>query len=103
VRNAWRVALREALTGLLIGLLIGAAAFAQALWVTGTLQLAATIAVTILAICIWSTTVGSIVPIAAHRLGVDPAVLSAPLITTLVDATGLLIYLTIAKLILDQI
>jgi magnesium transporter len=103
VRNAWRVALREALTGLLIGLLIGAAAFAQALWVTGTLQLAITIAVTILAICVWSTTVGSIVPIAAHRLGVDPAVLSAPLITTLVDATGLLIYLTIAKLILDQI
>jgi magnesium transporter len=39
----------------------------------------------------------------AHRFGVDPAVLSAPLITTLVDATGLLIYLTIAKLILDQI
>jgi magnesium transporter len=103
VRNAWRVAVREALTGLLIGLLIGSVAFGQALWITGTLPLAVTIAVTILAICVWSTTVGSIVPIAAHRLGVDPAVLSAPLITTLVDATGLLIYLTIAKWILDQI
>jgi magnesium transporter len=43
-----------------------------------------------------------IVPIAAHRLGIDLSV-SAPLITTLVDATGLLIYLTIAKVILDQI
>jgi magnesium transporter len=103
VRHAWRVALREATTGLLVGLLIGVIAFAQAFWVTSDFKLAMTIAITICAICIWSTTVGSVVPIAAHRLGVDPAVLSAPLITTLVDATGLLIYLTIAKMILDQI
>ena len=103
VRHAWRVALREAATGMLVGLLIGAIAFGQALWVTGRFDLALTIAVTLCAICVWSTTVGSIVPIAAHRVGIDPAVLSAPLITTLVDATGLLIYLTIAKIILDQI
>jgi magnesium transporter len=103
VRNAWRVALREAVTGMLVGLLVGAAAFGQALWITSTINLAITIAATLFAICVWSTTVGSIVPIVAHRFGVDPAVLSAPLITTLVDATGLLIYLTIAKLILDQI
>jgi len=44
--------------------------------------------------------VGALIPIAAQRFGVDPAVLSAPLITTLVDATGLVIYFTIAKAIL---
>lgn len=103
VKHAWRVALRESSTGTLIGVLIGLIAFGQAYWVTQDWHLAATIATTILVICVWSTTVGSIVPIAAHRFGVDPAVLSAPLITTLVDATGLLIYLTIAKIILDQI
>lgn len=103
VKHAWRVALREATTGLLVGVMIGIIAFVQAFWVTRDFKLALTIAVTVCAICVWSTTVGSIVPIAAHRIGVDPAVLSAPLITTLVDATGLLIYLTIAKLILDQI
>jgi Mg/Co/Ni transporter MgtE len=42
----------------------------------------------------------ALVPIAAERAGVDPAVLSAPMITTLVDATGLVIYFTIAKIIL---
>jgi magnesium transporter len=52
------------------------------------------------AICIWSTTIGSMIPILAERFGVDPAVLFAPLITTPVDATGLIIYFTIAKMIL---
>jgi len=103
VKNAWRVALREATTGLLVGVMLGIVAFGQAYWVTRDFKLALTITVTVCAICVWSTAVGSIIPIAAHRVGVDPAVLSAPLITTLVDATGLLIYLTIAKLILDQI
>jgi magnesium transporter len=103
VKQAWRVVLRESLTGLMVGGLIGVVAFAQAYWVTHDLKLALTIAVTVCAICVWSTTVGAIIPIVAHHFGVDPAVLSAPLITTLVDATGLLIYLSIAKLILDQI
>ncbi len=103
MHNAWRVVMRESSTGLLVGMLIGLIAFGQAYWVTHDPLLALTIAATVCAICLWSTTVGSIIPIIAHRVGVDPAVLSAPLITTLVDATGLLIYLTIAKIILDQI
>ncbi|MFN8001863.1 MAG: magnesium transporter [Acidobacteriota bacterium] len=77
VKHAWRVALRESTTGLLVGLLIGCVAFGQAYWVTHDWHLAVTIATTILVICVWSATVGSLVPIAAHRFGVDPAVLSA--------------------------
>lgn len=103
VKHAWRVVLREAMTGLMVGVLIGVVAFAQAYWITHDLKLALTIAVTVCAICVWSTAVGAVIPIAAHRIGVDPTVLSAPLISTLVDATGLLIYMSIAKLILDQI
>ncbi|MEP7337368.1 MAG: magnesium transporter [Acidobacteriota bacterium] len=103
VKHAWRVAVREGTTGLVVGALLGFVAFGQAYWVTQDWHLALTISTTILAICVWSTTVGAIIPITAHRFGVDPAVLSAPLITTLVDATGLLIYLTIAKIILTQI
>jgi magnesium transporter len=103
VKHAWRVVLREATTGVIVGLLVAPVAFGQALlWHVST-ELALTVAVTMFAICVWSTTVGSLVPITAQRFGVDPAVLSAPLITTLVDATGLVIYFTIAKLILTQI
>jgi magnesium transporter len=103
VRHAWRVVLRESLTGLMVGGLIGVVAFAHAYWFTHDYKLALTIAITVCAICVWSSMVGAIIPIVAHHFGVDPAALSAPLITTLVDATGLLIYLSIAKLILDQI
>lgn len=103
LRSAWRVVLREAMTGAIVGLSIGMFAFAFASLRGSPTALALTVSVTMFAICVWSTTVGSLIPIVAHRFGIDPAVLSAPLITTLVDATGLLIYLTIAKIILDQI
>ncbi len=100
VQHAWRVVLREATTGMVLGLLVAIVAFGQALLWRAPMLLALTVSVTMFAICVWSTTVGSLIPIAAERVGVDPAVLSAPMITTLVDATGLIIYFTIAKLIL---
>ena len=103
MRHAWRVVVREASTGMIVGLLVAPVAFGQALLWNVPIALAITVAVTMLAICLWSTTVGSLVPIVAERFGIDPAVLSAPLITTLVDATGLVIYFSIAKIILQQI
>jgi magnesium transporter len=93
--------MREATTGLVVGLMVAPVAFGQALLWRVPLELALTVSVTMFVICLWSTTVGSLIPIAAQRFGVDPAVLSAPLITTLVDATGLIIYFSIAKVILQ--
>ena len=100
LKDAWRVLGREATTGVIVGLLVGGVAFGRALLWGAHMPLAITVAITVLTICTWSTTVGSLIPIAAERFGVDPAVLSAPLITTLVDATGLIIYFRIAKVIL---
>jgi magnesium transporter len=100
-RDAWRVLLREAGTGFLVGMLLAAVALARALTWGAQMPLAMTVAVAVLAICTWSTTIGSLIPIVAQRLGLDPALLSAPLIATLVDATGLLIYFGIAKLVLN--
>jgi magnesium transporter len=98
--DARRVVLREALTGLVLGVMVGVVAFGQARLAGAHFALAGTVSITMVAICLWSTTVASFVPLAADRFGVDPAVLSAPLITTLVDATGLLIYLTVATIVL---
>ena len=58
------------------------------------------IALAILGICMWANSVGALVPLLARRFGIDPAVISAPLISTLVDATGLVIFYTVAILLL---
>jgi magnesium transporter len=100
LQDARRVLMREATTGVIVGVLIGAIAFGRALLWGVQMPLAVSVGVSVLAICTWSTTVGCLIPLAAEKLRVDPAVLSAPLITTLVDATGLVIYFGIAKAIL---
>jgi magnesium transporter len=101
VPDVWRVLARELSTGALVGTVIAAVAFGYALLWGQHMPLAVTVAVTVLAICTWSTTVGALIPLAAERFGLDPTVLSSPLITTLVDATGLVIYFSIAKAILN--
>ena len=54
------------------------------------------IGLTLLGVCLWANIVGGLVPLLARACGIDPAIVSAPLITTLVDATGLIIYYSIA-------
>ena len=100
LREVWRVLGRETSTGAAIGVLIAAVAFGRALLWGSSFELALTVSISVLVICAWSTTIGSLIPLMAHRMRIDPAVLSAPLIATLVDATGLVIYFSIAKVIL---
>jgi len=101
--DAVRVLWREARTGIFLGLLVGLVAFGRSLlWGVG-INLAITVAVTVLAICTWATTVASLIPILAARVGIDPTVVSAPLMATLIDATGLVIYFSLAAMILPQL
>src|SRR5262249_30580564 len=75
--QAGRVLTREMTIGIMIGLLVGVVAFFRALLWGQQTPLAFTVSLTVIAICMWSTTVGSLIPIVAERIGVDPAVLSA--------------------------
>ena len=54
-----------------------------------------------MAIVIWAGSVGALLPLVAAKVGVDPAVVSGPLMSTLVDATGLVIYFSIARALLS--
>jgi magnesium transporter len=95
--DAWKVLLRECSTGLLLGLMLGGIGLFYAhYWRSQPWRLAQVIGLTILCICVWANTIGALVPLLAKRCGIDPAVISAPFITTLVDATGLVIYFSIA-------
>jgi Mg/Co/Ni transporter MgtE len=93
----------EIAAGLLLGLLLGTIAFGRALLWGVHSDLAACVAVTILVVCAWANAVGALVPLGAQKLGIDPTVVSAPLITTLVDASGLFIYFTVAHLMIAQL
>lgn len=100
-RNIGEAWLREISVGLLLGLVMGAAALiiTTFIWKEG-FEVAEVVALTLPLVVMWSTTVGTIVPIVAERINIDPAVISGPLIATTVDVTGLIIYYTLAGVIL---
>ena len=59
-----------------------------------------TVGVTVLVLVVWAAVIGAVLPLALSKMRVDPAVVSAPMISSLVDGTGLIIYFTLAQLIL---
>jgi magnesium transporter len=94
-----RVVWREARVGLLLGAMLATAGFVPITLFFDS-DIALIVAVTLVSICTWATLAGSTLPLLARRAGVDPAVVSAPVITTLVDGTGLVIYFMVAKAVL---
>jgi magnesium transporter len=100
---------REFVSGLTLGLILGAVGIAriclwQALgwfdygqyWV----RVAATVGVSLVGIVLWGSIAGAMLPFVLKRIGLDPATSSAPFVATLVDVTGLIIYFSVAKVIL---
>jgi magnesium transporter len=96
---AW-VLRKEVLTAGTMGLVIAAVAFGRAEWLGVGAEMGQVVAVTIFAVVTWSAAVAAVLPLLLRKLRIDPAVVSAPLITTLVDGTGLMIYFSVAKFIL---
>jgi magnesium transporter len=104
----WRVMRREIWSGLALGSILGTIGFLRiSLWSTFSdlygphwLLVAITVAVALVGIVLWGTLSGSMLPFVLRRLGFDPAASSAPFVATLVDVTGLLIYFSVAAVIL---
>jgi magnesium transporter len=108
VRDWWRVMRRELLAGLSLGAILGIIGFLRiSLWsafsdVYGPhwLLVAITVSVTLVGVVLWGTLSGSLLPFLLKRLGFDPAASSAPFVATLVDVTGLVIYFSVALVVL---
>ncbi|MFN8524255.1 MAG: magnesium transporter [Chloroflexota bacterium] len=99
-RDIFRVLRREVAVGLLLGTVMAVATYARA-WLLGVgAEVGPAVAVAALFIVSWAATVGAVLPLVLRRLRVDPAVVSAPFISTLVDGTGLFLYFTIAQFML---
>jgi magnesium transporter len=100
VKDVWRLLWHEMRAGFLLGLAMGVIGFGRALlWHSG-IPLALTVAAALFAIVLWANAIGAILPPLASKLKVDPAVISGPVMSTLVDATGLIIYFTLARWII---
>jgi len=107
----WRVMRREILSGLFLGLILGGLGFLRiATWQA----FAATygeywalvglvVSLSLVGVVMWGSLTGSMLPFVLRRLGADPASSSAPFVSTLVDVTGLIIYFTIAAVILGGV
>jgi magnesium transporter len=91
---------KEVADGLILGAIMAVVAYGRAELLGTGAQVAQVVNLTIAGICVWSATVAAVLPLLLRRFRIDPAVVSAPLITTLVDGTGLVIYFTIAKRLL---
>jgi magnesium transporter len=109
LKDWWYVMRREVLCGLTLGLILGAIGFLRiSLWENfhwfeygpHWLLIATTIFFSLIGIVMWGTLSGSMVPIVLKMFKLDPAASSAPFVATLVDVTGLVIYFTIAAIIL---
>jgi magnesium transporter len=108
LRQWWRVMHREIWSGLALGSILGAIGFLRiSIWSQFSdlygphwFLVAVTVGVALVGIVLWGTLAGSMLPFVLRRLGFDPAASSAPFVATLVDVTGLVIYFTVAALIL---
>jgi magnesium transporter len=107
-KDALKVMWKELRVAFLCGLTLAAVNFVKMLVLDGrimhneaiTVSVALTVSLAILFIVIFAKVVGSMLPIGAEKIGVDPAVMANPLISTVTDTVSLLIYIFMAKLIL---
>ncbi len=95
-----QVVLREALAGAILGTMLGSIATVWAYWLQGSWSVAIAVGVSLVAISILASISGSALPFLFRFLRLDPALMSAPFITTAVDVLGVLIYFNLARLIL---
>lgn len=108
IADWWSIMRREIFSGLLLGFTLCILGFSViTIWhlLSNTfgeyyLSVAATIGISLTGVVLWGTLVGSMLPLILKRLGADPAASSTPFVATLVDVTGLIIYFSVALLIL---
>ncbi len=100
VKDYLKVIWREMRLGLLLGSAMAVIGFLRAVALKSDLALSLTISASLVAVVTVSSSIGALMPIIGRRLGLDPAVFSAPMITTVADALGLIIYFQFARMIL---
>ncbi|TXH22403.1 MAG: magnesium transporter [Chitinophagaceae bacterium] len=112
IKDWWRILKREFYSGLFLGAILGCIGFLRItlftfifpnLYGPHWISIAFTIGVSLVGVVLWGSLIGSMFPIILKKFGLDPAVSSAPLVATLVDVMGIVIYFSIAFLFLHNL
>jgi magnesium transporter len=99
--NKWfSVIKKEIITGSMLGLSLGLVIFLYIMFWQESVRVGAVVGLSLIAIVLWANILGSVIPLILTKLRLDPAIVSSPLLTTIVDATGLAIYFIIATYLL---
>jgi magnesium transporter len=85
----------------MLAIIMSTATFILAMLLDVGTQVSVVVALTAACVVVWSATVASVLPLVLRRIGLDPAVVSGPFITTIVDGTGLVIYFELARRVLN--
>ncbi len=101
LKKALAAIARETIVGVLLGIALGVVVIVWAYFLQGNLAVAVVVGISLVAIAFLASVSGSALPFLFHKLGLDPALMSAPFITSVVDVLGVLIYLWLAKRILQ--
>ncbi len=108
LRDWWRVFMRELASGIVLGAILGIIGLLriivwparETLYGPHYFLIAVAVSLSLVGVVLWGTLAGSMLPFLLRRLGFDPASASAPFVATIVDVTGLIIYFTLASLVL---
>jgi magnesium transporter len=111
IADWWRVMRREILSGLMLGAILGTIGFLRiVVWSSFStiygpswLLIAFTVGFSLIGIVLWGSLAGSMLPLLMKRLKLDPATSSAPFVATLVDVTGLIIYFSVALVVMHSV
>ncbi len=101
INKSLKVIQRETIAGAFLGLMLGLVVTVWAYFLQGNLAVAIAVGISLLAISVLASVSGAALPFLFRSLGLDPALMSAPFITTAVDVLGVFIYLTVARFILQ--
>lgn len=102
IKDWLKIFLKELLIGLLLGLCLSIILFFRsATWIG--LKIGLIVSISLILIVVWANLVGALLPIFLNKIKIDPAIASSPFVTTIIDGTGILIYFTVATIVLKYV
>jgi magnesium transporter len=99
----WDVVRRELMTGAALGIVLGAIGYGVAYFVADSPADAIVLPVTLMLVVICGTLIGSTLPLVFSKLGLDPALMSTPFVTVIIDILGIVVYMNVALLMLKEL